>query len=123
MKIKIRVGKTTLEGELYDNESAKQVASILPLNRPYSTWGDEIYFEIPLDMKANPDAQIAVEVGDLAYWPPGKAFCIFYGPTPASDDEKPLAASAVNIIGKVHGDCSVLKKVSADTISVEKVEE
>ncbi len=55
------------------------------------TWGDEIYFAIPVSLKED-GPRATVEVGDLGYWPPGRAFCIFFGPTPASRGDEVRAA-------------------------------
>jgi hypothetical protein len=65
------------------------------------TWGDEVYFDIPVEMGLEPDARAEVEVGELGYWPTGNAFCIFFGSTPASSGDTPVAASRVNILGRV----------------------
>ena len=83
----------------------------MPLNTPFNTWGDEIYFEIPVKAELDESAREEVEMGDLGYWPTGRAFCIFFGPTPMSTPGKIIPASAVNIIGKVKGDVSKLKEV------------
>ncbi len=112
MKIKITVGNVSLEAELNDSATAKQIAEILPFEGPFNTWGDEIYFEIPVKADLEPDAKKEVELGDLGYWPTGNAFCIFFGPTPMSRADKIIPASAVNIIGKVLGDPTKLKAVT-----------
>jgi uncharacterized protein len=111
MKIKITIGKLTMEAELNDSPTAKQVAEALPIKTSFSTWGDEIYFSIPVRAGLEKSAQEVVEVGDLGYWPPGKAFCIFFGQTPASRPGKIMPASAVNIIGKVLGDAARFKQI------------
>ncbi len=109
-KIKITVGKLELEGWLNDTKTAAKVFEKLPFTSTVNTWGDEIYFTIPVD--AGPEnAKELVELGDIAYWPPGKAMCIFFGKTPVSKGDEIRPASAINIIGKVAGDCKVLKKV------------
>ena len=106
--IRIRVGEIELDAELNESETAKAVLEALPFEGGFNTWGDEIYFEIPV--QAGPeDPQETVALGDLAYWPPGKAFCIFYGKTPASSGDEIRPASPVNPIGRVLGDVTVLK--------------
>jgi uncharacterized protein len=120
-EIQIKVGEVVLEAELNDSQTASLVWEALPFESGYNTWGDEIYFSIPV--KADPENGVAaVAVGDLAYWPPGTAFCIFYGRTPASTDDEIRPASAVNPIGKVHGDVEALKSVSASRIEVSRIE-
>ena len=74
-------------------------------------WGEEIYFSIPVKTGSEKGAREVVSAGELGYWPPGNAFCIFFGPTPASRGDEIRAASAVNIIGKVLSDPKVFLKV------------
>ena len=111
MKIDITVGALTMEAELNDSPTAKRIAEALPITTSFNTWGDEIYFSIPVDMPLEPDAKEIVEIGDLGYWPSGTAFCIFFGQTPMSEPGKIMPASAVNIIGKVIGDATRFKEV------------
>lgn len=111
MKINIKIGKLTMEAELNDSPTAKQVIAALPIKTSFNTWGDEIYFSIPVTASVDQSAQEVVEVGDLGYWPPGKAFCIFFGQTPASRPGKIMPASAVNMLGKVLGDATQFKNV------------
>jgi len=114
MNIKIQVGDVILDAELNNTPTAKSVGDVLPLDLPFSTWGDEIYFEIPVTAELDESARDTVEIGDLGYWPTGRAFCIFFGPTPMSTPGKIIPASAVNIIGKVNGDVSRLKGVMGE---------
>ena len=111
MKMRITVGHIILDAELNDTPTAKKVAEILPYSSGFNTWGDEIYFSIPVESDLDESAREEVEIGDLGYWPTGKAFCIFFGLTPMSSQETILPASAVNIIGKVMGDAKSLKEV------------
>ncbi len=120
--IKIRVGEVELDAELNESETASQVLAELPIRSTFNTWGDEIYFQIPVT--ADPeDPRETVALGDLGYWPPGKAFCIFYGPTPASEGDEIRPASPVNPIGRVLGGVEALKSVSrTDGILIEQSE-
>jgi hypothetical protein len=111
MRIAIRIGTLSMEAELNETPTAKKIAAALPLRTSFSTWGDEIYFAIPVDAALDDSAQDVVELGDLGYWPPGKALCIFFGQTPVSQPGKIMPASAVNIIGKVLGDATAFKAV------------
>lgn len=113
MRIKITAGSVTMEADLNDSETADQIWEALPLEENAQIWGDEIYFEIPVTAEQAPDARANVEVGAIAYWPVGHAFCIFFGPTPASDGAQPRAYSPVNIVGQVSGDATAFKRVSA----------
>jgi hypothetical protein len=114
---RIRISAGSVSGEAVLNQSATATAiwEALPLSAAGDTWGDEIYFAIPV--KAKPESpREAVELGDLAYWPPGSAFCIFFGPTPASRGGEIRPASPVNVFGRLIGDATAFKKVRAGTV-------
>jgi uncharacterized protein len=111
MKIQIVVGKLSMAAELNDSPTGRRVAAALPLETSFNTWGDEIYFSIPVTSPLDETAKEEVELGDLGYWPSGNAFCIFFGPTPISRGGKIVPASAVNIIGRVLGDAVRFKQV------------
>ena len=110
MRIRITVGKVALEAELNDTATAAKIGAALPIRTSFSTWGDEIYFSIPVDAELDDSAQEVVEIGDLGYWPPGSAFCIFFGLTPVSEPGRIMPASAVNVIGRVAGDATLFKQ-------------
>jgi len=109
--ISIEIGKISLRIELDDSPTALAVASALPIESLANRWGDEIYFETPVRLPKAKEAREQVQIGEVGYWPPGHAFCIFFGPTPASQDERPRAASPVNVFGKVLEDPSILRRV------------
>jgi hypothetical protein len=111
MKIKITIGNISTEGELNDTPTALKIADALPINTAFDTWGEEIYFTIPVTAGLDESAREEVELGDLGYWPTGKAFCIFFGQTPMSSGGKIIPASAVNIIGRIIGDAERFKDV------------
>ncbi|NVM23346.1 MAG: hypothetical protein HWN68_16370 [Desulfobacterales bacterium] len=120
-QIRIILGDIILDAELNDGPTAKKVWEALPIVAPFSTWGDEIYFSIPVESELESDAQEVVESGDLGYWPSGNAFCIFFGPTPISSAGEIRPASAVNMIGRVTGNAVTLKeKMSEAVIRVER---
>ena len=110
-RIIITTGAVSLPAELNDNPTARQIWAALPLEGQANIWGDEIYFEIPIHASQEPGARAEVEVGELGYWPLGHAFCIFFGPTPVSTDEKPRAYSPVNILGRVLGEATRFRAV------------
>lgn len=110
-RIVISAGDVSMEAELNDSPTAIQVWEALPIEGRASTWGDEIYFEIPVRAAQEPDARADVAVGELGYWPVGSAFCIFFGPTPASRGAEPRAYSPVNILGRVLGDATRFRSV------------
>ncbi len=108
----ITAGELSLEAELFETETALKIYDALPIEGRAATWGDEIYFKIPVELVKEENARADVEVGELGYWPVGNAFCIFFGPTPISNGEKPLAASPVNVFGRITGDPLQLKSVT-----------
>jgi uncharacterized protein len=111
MRMRIRLGALTMDAELNDSPTAGKVAAVLPITTSFNTWGDEIYFSIPVHAEVEDTAQEVVQIGDLGYWPPGRAFCIFFGQTPMSQPGQIRPASAVNVIGKVLGDATQFKGV------------
>jgi len=114
-RLVITAGNISLPAELNDSPTARQVWEALPLEGTASTWGDEIYFAIPVVAAEEPEARADVAVGELGYWPPGHAFCIFFGPTPASTGPAPRAYSPVNVLGRVLGDATRLRAVRPGT--------
>ena len=82
-KIVITAGQTQVEAELNDNPTAASIADALPIKAKAQRWGGEIYFSIPVTADLEPDSREVLQAGELGYWPTGKAFCIFFGPTPA----------------------------------------
>ena len=113
--IRITAGSVSMAATLDDSATADAVWAALPLSIAGQTWGDEIYFGIPVT--AAPDKpRETVEMGDLAYWPPGSAFCIFFGPTPMSRGSEIRPASAVNVFGRVVGDSRAYNAVRSGTV-------
>ena len=120
-KILITISNLSVSAELNSSVSADKIWEALPLSGSANVWGDEIYFEIPVSLKEVSDAQQEVEIGTLAYWPPGSALCVFFGKTPVSTNDKPKAYSPVNVLGLVDGDSRVFKIVEAgDQIVIDK---
>ena len=120
--VTITVQDLVLQAELLDTPCARAVAGILPISARPNEWGDEFYFEIPLACDADATATSAVNVGDIGYWPPGRALAIFFGPTPMSTGAEPVPASEVNIVGKITGNATVLRRSKgAGTIRIERL--
>jgi uncharacterized protein len=109
-KINIIIGQTTINGELFDSPCGQAIFSSLPIETSPNEWGDEFYFEIPVRMPLDESATTKVKVGDIGYWPPGKALAIFFGPTPMSTGPDPVPASEVNLVGKILDDPGLLRK-------------
>lgn len=110
--------------ELNDSNTSQEIIKKLPIVSRANRWGDEIYFQIPVYSELENGIEI-LDTGSVAYWPPGNAFCIFFGKTPASTGDKPQAASPVTVIGKIIDNKSLsdLKKISdGDIIELRIVE-
>ncbi|MGA3406676.1 MAG: cyclophilin-like fold protein [Candidatus Bathyarchaeia archaeon] len=122
-RIKISTKATgTVEAALSNEnpQTAERIWEALPIEGRANRWGDEIYFSIPVSVEEE-HSRAEVEIGAIAYWPPGSALCIFFGRTPASKDDKPRAASPVNVFAKVNADTSIFRKVSdGDKVTIEK---
>jgi hypothetical protein len=120
-QIRITAGDVTALGTLNETAMADAIWQACPIHSIARTWGDEIYFDIPVEIPGE-NAQATVAMGDLAYWPPGPAFCIFFGPTPMSSGDEIRPASPVTVFGKIEGDPTIFKQVrSGTTITVEQV--
>jgi len=118
-QIEIIVGNETLKAELFDTACAKAIVERLPIEAMPDEWGDEFYFEIPMTMSLDETATAKVKIGDIGYWPTGRAMAIFFGPTPMSTGSDPVPASAVNLVGKIIDDATFLKKAKgASKISI-----
>ncbi len=121
-RIKIIAGDVSAVAELSSGKTSDAIWDALPIENTVNTWGDEIYFDIPVTSTLDETAKEVVEKGDLGYWPTGKTFCIFFGPTPASQGDEIRPASAVNIVGRVEGDTDVFKRVrDGENIKLESV--
>ena len=110
--IRMTAGDVAADGRLDESKTATAIWDALPITARAQTWGDEIYFDIGLAIAAESPKEV-VALGDLGYWPPGSAFCIFFGRTPVSTGNEIRPASAVNVFGRVSGDSTVFKKVRA----------
>ena len=112
----ITVGDEALAAELNDSDTAQQLLGQLPVEAEADRWGDELYFSIPVNHHVEPDARDEMAIGELAYWPQGNAFCIFFGPTPVSEAREPRAASPCNPLGFVLDDIAPLLETSNGVI-------
>ena len=110
-RISIASGDVSVTATLNDSRTAGLVWDALPLEAAVNTWGDEIYFRISVQADEDDDASDVVDMGAVAYWPPGQALCLFFGRTPASVGDEIRAASVVNVLGVIEGDAAVLKQV------------
>ena len=122
-RIRITANYVSATAMLNDSPTADATWDELPLEAQANTWGEEIYFGIPVHLDEADGASDVVDIGDLGYWPAGNAFCIFFGRTPASKGDEIRAASAVNVFGRVEGDATVFTGVPGGaSMRIEKVE-
>ena len=117
----MKVGSVELDLVFEDTETARAVYEALPVETVFNVWGDEFYFDVPVSMELDATATTSVKAGDIGYWPPGKVHAVFFGPTPMSTGDDPVPASEVNIVGRIEGDATLLRKVKdASFLQLEK---
>ena len=118
-KIIFEFEKLSIDGELNDSPTSKALINSLPIEGISQIWGDEIYFSTSISKENDEWAKETVDLGDIAFWPPGNAICLFFGPTPVSSGDEIRPASATNVMGKIIGDLEELKTInSGDNVKV-----
>jgi uncharacterized protein len=121
-RIRFDFGGLTLEAELLDTPTAKAIAAVLPASASVLTWGEEVYFDVPVEVPREKDARAVVTPGEIAYWPDGPSIAIGFGRTPISKGDETRLASPCNVFAKALGDVKMLAKVKqGTTVKVSKV--
>lgn len=114
-RIRFDFGTLTLDAELLDTPTAKAIAAALPISSSALTWGDEVYFDVPVEVKREGNARAVVTPGEIAYWPEGPAIALGFGRTPISQGDETRLASPCNVFARALGDVKILGKVKAGT--------
>ena len=114
-RIRFDFGTLTLDAEMIDTPTAKAIAAALPITSSALTWGEEVYFDVPVEVKREGNARAVVTPGEVAYWPEGPAIALGFGRTPISQGNETRLASPCNIFAKALGDVKALGKVKAGT--------
>jgi hypothetical protein len=123
INVRIIAGPVVVKARLEATPCGRAIAAVLPITACPNEWGDEFYFQVPVHMPLDDTATRTVKAGDIGYWPPGDAIAIFFGPTPLSSGSDPVPASEVNVIGRITGDPTALKRAKGtSSIRIEQTE-
>jgi len=110
-RIRFDFGTLSLDAELLDTPTANAIAAALPISSAVLTWGEEVYFDVPVEIAREKDARAVIIPGEIAYWPQGPAIAIGFGRTPISKGNETRLASPCNVFAKALGSVKILSKV------------
>jgi uncharacterized protein len=116
VKIAILWDKASVEADLLDTPTTQALLKALPIESRAHTWGDEVYFEIPINVKLEPTAVEVVDPGTVCFWVQGSSLALPFGPTPVSKGTECRLVTRVNVLGKITGDPKTLKSVKTGTL-------
>ncbi len=115
VRIRFEFAGATLDAELMDTATAKAIGAALPISASVMTWGEEVYFPVPVKVAAEKNARAVVTPGEIAYWPDGCCIALGYGRTPISQGDETRLASPCNIFARALDDVKTLAHVKAST--------
>jgi hypothetical protein len=119
-KIRISWPKGAVTATLLDTPNARALLAALPCESSANTWGEEVYFSLPVKAKLEPDARQVVDPGTVCFWVQGSSLALPFGPTPVSKGKECRLVTEVNVLGKIEGDARKLAGVrDGDRIKVE----
>src|SRR5690349_16720441 len=111
MRIRFDFGTLTLDADVLDTPTARAIAAALPISSRALTWGEEVYFDVPIEAAREKGARAVVTPGEIAYWPEGPAIAIGFGRTPISKGDETRLASPCNVFANALSSVKVLSKV------------
>ena len=111
MKVRIAWTGGEVTADLRDSPTVKQLLAALPCEASANSWGEEVYFALPIKASLEADARQVVEPGTVCFWVQGSSLAVPFGPTPVSKGDECRLVTRCNVLGRIQGDARQLKKV------------